>query len=284
MINFANEKLHAHYLFCVFEMERDEYALEGIAHGKIDAVTFADNSACLELIESAAGLRRGGAVSSVAATTGGGAARDGILQILDAEVTIGKSGGSDAHFLQLLMTAFDPAATSVKKTTGAAAMAAAAAAAGAKTGAGADGSSSGGKDSKTGGGGGAGGSAGAGGSHHPYFARVLSRPDSFVVKHFCGDVAYCSDGFTVKNRDKLNDSLSTFLATSAERLIADLFNPDIDICAREADGGGADTTSLDYLLREEKRKKELKTVASSTIEYQFRTQINTLMDTLRSSQ
>ncbi len=57
-VQYTNEKLHSHFNLCIFQIERDDYQSEGI---ELEAVAFADNSLCLELIESSVGsaLRKG---------------------------------------------------------------------------------------------------------------------------------------------------------------------------------------------------------------------------------
>ena len=87
-INFANEKLQAHFNRHVFEVEQQEYKAEGIDWRRIE---FADNSACLELIE---GRPHG---------------RPGVLAALDDVWRMAQSAGAvraDATFLSNLHASF----------------------------------------------------------------------------------------------------------------------------------------------------------------------------------
>ncbi|KAK3272387.1 hypothetical protein CYMTET_19317 [Cymbomonas tetramitiformis] len=84
-INYANEKLHQHFLHHFFKLEVEEYQAEGVC---MDAVEFVDNAACIELIEERS---------------------SGILSLLEEEC--GMPQGTDANLLQKMTAA-------LKKTEG----------------------------------------------------------------------------------------------------------------------------------------------------------------------
>eukprot|EP00808_Paulinella_micropora_P018987 g73411.t1 len=47
------------------------------------------------------------------------------------------------------------------------------------------------------------------------YAKIVSLPDHFTVKHYAGDVIYNSEGFLVKNNDKMSDDLFSTAEKSA---------------------------------------------------------------------
>jgi myosin heavy subunit len=238
--------------------EREDYQNEGL---DLEAVAFADNIVCLELIESSASsvLRRGAP------------APPGILQLLDEEVNLPK--GNDVHLMERLVQSFDVASTLVPGNSNAgvatrtragiaAAEAAASSAADANTNANTSNTNAAFVPVV----------APAPGSN-PYFSRVLKRPNCFVVKHFCGSTEYAIDGFVSKNRDKLADSLRALLYGSKCAVIRQWFDPSENLGVGGAggdsgSGGGAASGGLEYLLREEKRRQAAKTNANATIAYQ----------------
>mmetsp|Transcript_6207 Transcript_6207/g.11769 ORF Transcript_6207/g.11769 Transcript_6207/m.11769 type:complete len:2364 (+) Transcript_6207:38-7129(+) len=78
-INYTNEKLQQHFNKHVFVLEQEAYAQEDVS---VEAVNFADNQQCIDLIEKAP---------------------EGILPMLDEELVL--PDGSDNHFAQRLKEA-----------------------------------------------------------------------------------------------------------------------------------------------------------------------------------
>lgn len=78
-INYTNEKLQQHFNKHVFVLEQEAYALEDVS---VEAVNFADNQECIDLIEKAP---------------------SGILPMLDEELVL--PDGTDAHFAHRLKDA-----------------------------------------------------------------------------------------------------------------------------------------------------------------------------------
>jgi len=76
-INYCNEKLQFHFNEHIFKLEQDEYEKEGVM---VDATAFADNQACLDLLEKA---------------------RTGVFAMIDEEINVPK--WSDDGFLSKVM-------------------------------------------------------------------------------------------------------------------------------------------------------------------------------------
>ncbi|EDO16376.1 hypothetical protein Kpol_1051p25 [Vanderwaltozyma polyspora DSM 70294] len=53
--------------------------------------------------------------------------------------------------------------------------------------------------------------------------------NSFILKHYAGDVEYHTDGWLLKNRDPLNDHLLNILISSENRLVSSFFNTETQL-------------------------------------------------------
>lgn len=55
------------------------------------------------------------------------------------------------------------------------------------------------------------------------YAKVLSNPQNFMIRHYAGDVVYSVEGFLVKNKDRLMDDLFNLLQSSKCSFLKSLF-------------------------------------------------------------
>lgn len=55
------------------------------------------------------------------------------------------------------------------------------------------------------------------------FDSVLTSSDAFLVKHYAGDVVYASEGFLVKNKDRLSDGIVALIEKSSKGFLTSLF-------------------------------------------------------------
>jgi myosin heavy subunit len=62
------------------------------------------------------------------------------------------------------------------------------------------------------------------GKNKYYAVKRVSGDDSFVIKHFAGDVVYCVDGFISKNSDKLLPDLLLAMRESSNDFVKMIFN------------------------------------------------------------
>lgn len=86
------------------------------------------------------------------------------------------------------------------------------------------------------------------------YGKVLSQPDNFIVKHYAGAVQYDSNGWLVKNQDRLLPDLCDLLSTSKNKLLASLFPRD--------DAQASGKTSLGLKFRQQ--LDDLMTTLNST--------------------
>ncbi|KAK5577072.1 hypothetical protein RB653_002009 [Dictyostelium firmibasis] len=98
---------------------------------------------------------------------------------------------------------------------------------------------------------------------HPYYEKPRRSKNTFVVKHYAGEVHYDTQGFLDKNKDTVSDDLSTLLQGSKSKFIIELFTP-----PREE--GGDDT---------DKGREKKKTTAGQTFKAQLQSLINILSST-----
>lgn len=84
------------------------------------------------------------------------------------------------------------------------------------------------------------------------FPKVQKRPH-FIVKHYAGQVTYFAEGFLNKNKDKLQSHLYDRLVTNANPFVKSLF-------------------------------KDMNINSKQTVVEQFKNQLNSLIQTLQSTQ
>jgi myosin-5 len=56
-----------------------------------------------------------------------------------------------------------------------------------------------------------------------YYARNRRRPDEFSIRHFAGEVTYCSDGFIEKNKDSMSGNIVSELEAGSIEFLRDSF-------------------------------------------------------------
>mmetsp|Transcript_66996 Transcript_66996/g.193594 ORF Transcript_66996/g.193594 Transcript_66996/m.193594 type:complete len:1699 (+) Transcript_66996:102-5198(+) len=61
---------------------------------------------------------------------------------------------------------------------------------------------------------------------HRRFDEIKTKPTWFVIKHFAGPVAYCTDGFLDKNKDQLSNDIIECMGSSKKEFIQSLFRKD----------------------------------------------------------
>eukprot|EP01043_Picozoa_sp_COSAG02_P020767 COSAG02_NODE_1032_length_15073_cov_6.097970_5_plen_1742_part_00 len=93
-------------------------------------------------------------------------------------------------------------------------------------------------------------------------ARSFGLDEAFVVKHFAGDVTYCTDNFLDKNMDPLDQGLEQMVRTSALPLLQTLFATAVSTSSSSSPG---------------------RTKKKSTVAGRFRKQLAVLVDTLTST-
>ncbi|KAM9965453.1 hypothetical protein ACTFIW_005269 [Dictyostelium discoideum] len=99
---------------------------------------------------------------------------------------------------------------------------------------------------------------------HPYYEKPRRSKNTFVVKHYAGEVHYDTQGFLDKNKDTVSDDLSSLLQGSKSKFIIELFTP-----PREEGGDDSD-----------KGREKKKSTAGQT----FKTQLQSLINILSSTQ
>jgi myosin heavy subunit len=62
-----------------------------------------------------------------------------------------------------------------------------------------------------------------GNGKQPHFKTVRLQPQTFVCRHYAGDVAYDTRNWLVKNRDPTNENVNAVLAKSSNVILAKLF-------------------------------------------------------------
>ncbi|OAD73612.1 hypothetical protein PHYBLDRAFT_71839 [Phycomyces blakesleeanus NRRL 1555(-)] len=105
--------------------------------------------------------------------------------------------------------------------------------------------------------------------------------DGFVVKHYAGDVEYCTTGWIDKNKDPLNEDITRLLARSTNRYVASLFedyledNDESSIGNLYANRGSGRVRSTLTLLKLRKGGGSFRTVGQ-----RHKQQLLSLMNTL----
>jgi myosin heavy subunit len=77
---------------------------------------------------------------------------------------------------------------------------------------------------------------------HRRFDEIKQKPSWFIVKHFAGPVAYCTDTFLDKNKDQLNLDIVECVGASPNEFVVNLFKNDVkysEILTKPADDGAA---------------------------------------------
>jgi len=148
-------------------------------------------------------------------------------------------------------------------------------------------------------------------SKNEFYAKPRFKDPAFVVKHFAGDVTYQVAGFIEKNRDSLNEELKDLLQRSSKPFIICLFGKPSDrremmpgfLPALEAEGADGEDededprfagSSSSSLRRRKLRGGVRQSLAaentkgtmmgSLSVSMRFREQLETLTQTLRSTQ
>ena len=75
------------------------------------------------------------------------------------------------------------------------------------------------------------------GTKSQYYGRVRKHPNTFIVKHFAGEVTYTADNFMDKNKDTLAPALLNYCNSSSMSLLSEPV-PVIDMTS-----GGSDTAA-----------------------------------------
>jgi len=129
------------------------------------------------------------------------------------------------------------------------------------------------------------------------FSKPRFGEESFVVKHFAGDVEYQVGDFIEKNNDALSDELLNILKKSANKFVADLMKEPENDEEAEVDGQGDEVSSLPtpppsraQAMRERQSVMRRRTTnggggkgmaALNTVSFVFRHQLDMLTATLR---
>lgn len=116
---------------------------------------------------------------------------------------------------------------------------------------------------------------------------VKSRFDkTFTIKHFAGDVLYNIDGFLAKNNDSLQDDMMELLRTSDNIFLLNVYGIKLDrsepgfIESNVSETPSSSVPSTPAAVGADRRKKM---ASSVTVSYHFRTQLEDLLATLRST-
>lgn len=101
--------------------------------------------------------------------------------------------------------------------------------------------------------------------------------DSFVLRHFAGEVTYTVDGFLSKNNDALQEDLMKLLKCSASDFLIDMAQ------IERPPKRGSVFGTLGGMLGGSKEPASKKMASSASVSQQFRLQLDMLMTTLRST-
>merc|ERR1712137_626946 len=103
--------------------------------------------------------------------------------------------------------------------------------------------------------------------HNPAFQKPrFAGSQTFIIKHYAGEVEYSTNGWLEKNKDPLQNDLETCMKSSSNKFVANPFSP-----ALSAGGGSSAAT-------ERKKGAQFITVGS-----QYKEQLNDLMSTLQAT-
>lgn len=118
------------------------------------------------------------------------------------------------------------------------------------------------------------------------YAKPRYGGDSFIIKHFAGDVEYSIEGFIIKNNDSLQDDIMEVLMTSTNDFIKNIGEIAVDA---EKPGylpetvGGIQTVKKSTSSVGSTAGGNKKMASSTTVSSMFRVQLDELMATLRST-
>lgn len=126
------------------------------------------------------------------------------------------------------------------------------------------------------------------GKEHAHYGIVKKSPETFIIRHYAGEVTYNSDGLLATNKNKLNDNLELLMAggSSSLKILAEIFNPAVSGDAADAAaapsapspmarrGGIGGAASSSNSPSNASKKKE------STLSFKFNAQLHDLMSTL----
>jgi myosin-5 len=119
---------------------------------------------------------------------------------------------------------------------------------------------------------------------HPNYAKPRFGTESFIVKHFAGDVTYSIQGFLAKNNDALQDDLMDLIKTSQNRFL-------LNVLGVTADASSPGYVPPDKYAAAASESAKAQGAASSgkkmasavTVSFQFRNQLDDLVATLRAT-
>lgn len=119
-------------------------------------------------------------------------------------------------------------------------------------------------------------SSGSGSGTSSRFKVHKTKQNTFIIKHFAGEVEYCTDGFLEKNKDVLSLDLQQCIAAAENAFVAALF---VDFLERGGalgvQEGEGDKPQQQQQQQEAKRRRKLVTVSG-----EFRDQLQALMQTI----
>lgn len=119
------------------------------------------------------------------------------------------------------------------------------------------------------------------------YAKPRYGGDSFIIKHFAGDVEYSIEGFIIKNNDSLQDDIMEVLMTSTNDFIKNISeiapNPEKPGYLSETVGGIQTVKKSTSTVGSSTSSGNKKMASSSTVSSMFRAQLDELMATLRST-
>merc|ERR1712130_328694 len=91
---------------------------------------------------------------------------------------------------------------------------------------------------------------------HPFYGRIRKKPETFIIKHYAGDVTYQIEGILAKNKDKIHDSLSLLISKSGVSLVQEIFAEPPEKKEEEKPDDGKKKKKK--VKREKKKKKKKK--------------------------
>ena len=119
---------------------------------------------------------------------------------------------------------------------------------------------------------------------HVNYAKPRFGQESFVVKHFAGDVEYSIANFITKNNDALQEDLSDLLASSNNKLLIDILKSN-STSTNGAGGSEKSSTAVTTTTASTQASSSggTKIASSVSVSLCFRGQLDTLVSTLRST-
>lgn len=119
--------------------------------------------------------------------------------------------------------------------------------------------------------------------HDHYIMPQMSSDMCFSIRHYAGDVVYTVEGWLDKNVDTLNPDLNKLMVCSSQRFLRELFENSNAVDTVPTTNSSS--TNSPQLARVGSQSRGLSRRASviraPTVINQFKSQLSSLMDTLR---